>query len=171
MACRCPKLIAPAMNTAMYENPIVQNNLKSLKKLGYKIIDPAVGMLACKDVGAGKLPDEELLVNHILREIAFSHDLAGKSIMITAGPTCEAIDPVRYITNHSSGKMGYALANAAMLRGADVTLISGKTALEPPAFVNFVPVFSASEMCSEVMDHFEKNRHCHQSCRCCRFQT
>ncbi|MBU4437941.1 MAG: bifunctional phosphopantothenoylcysteine decarboxylase/phosphopantothenate--cysteine ligase CoaBC [Acetobacterium sp.] len=156
MACRCPKLIAPAMNTAMYENPIVQNNLKKLKSLGYKIIDPAVGMLACKDVGAGKLPDEELLINHILHEIAFHHDLTGKSILVTAGPTGEAIDPVRYITNHSSGKMGYALANAAMLRGADVTLISGKTALAPPAFVTFVPVFSASEMCSEVMDHFEK---------------
>ncbi|MBI4855996.1 MAG: bifunctional phosphopantothenoylcysteine decarboxylase/phosphopantothenate--cysteine ligase CoaBC [Acetobacterium woodii] len=156
MACRCPKLIAPAMNTAMYENPIVQNNLKKLKSLGYKIIDPAVGMLACKDVGAGKLPDEELLINHILHEIAFHHDLTGKSILVTAGPTGEAIDPVRYITNHSSGKMGYALANAAMLRGADVTLISGKTALAPPAFVKFVPIFSASEMCSEVMDHFEK---------------
>ncbi|WP_373484456.1 bifunctional phosphopantothenoylcysteine decarboxylase/phosphopantothenate--cysteine ligase CoaBC [Acetobacterium sp.] len=155
MACHCPKLIAPAMNTAMYENPIVQNNLTSLKKLGYKIIDPAVGMLACKDVGTGKLPDEELLINHILREIAFFHDLSGKRIMITAGPTCEAIDPVRYITNHSSGKMGYALAQAAMLRGADVTLISGKTALNPPAFVNLVPVVSASDMCSEVMDHFE----------------
>ena len=155
MACHCPKLIAPAMNTAMYENPIVQNNLKSLKKMGYQIIDPAVGMLACKDVGAGKLPDESLLVNYILREIAFFHDLKGKKIMITAGPTCEAIDPVRYITNHSSGKMGYALAQAAMLRGADVTLISGKTALTPPSFVNFVPVVSASEMCSQVMDHFE----------------
>ena len=156
MACRCPKLIAPAMNTAMYENPIVQNNLKNLKSLGYKIIDPAVGMLACKDVGAGKLPDEELLINHILREIAFHHDLTGKNILITAGPTGEAIDPVRYITNHSSGKMGYAMANAAMLRGANVTLISGKTALDPPAFVKFVPVFSASEMCAEVMNHFEE---------------
>ncbi|OXS26010.1 MAG: phosphopantothenoylcysteine decarboxylase [Acetobacterium sp. MES1] len=155
MACHCPKLIAPAMNTAMYENPIVQNNLNSLKKLGYQIIDPAVGMLACKDVGAGKLPDEELLINHILREIAFFHDLKGKNILITAGPTCEAIDPVRYITNHSSGKMGYALAQAAMLRGANVTLITGKTAITPPAFVNVVPVVSASDMCSQVMDHFE----------------
>ncbi|WP_323396711.1 bifunctional phosphopantothenoylcysteine decarboxylase/phosphopantothenate--cysteine ligase CoaBC [Acetobacterium wieringae] len=155
MACHCPKLIAPAMNTAMYENPIVQNNLQNLKKLGYQIIAPAVGMLACKDVGAGKLPDEELLINHILREIAFFHDLKGKNIMITAGPTCEAIDPVRYITNHSSGKMGYALAQAAMLRGANVTLITGKTAITPPAFVNVVPVVSASDMCSQVMDHFE----------------
>ncbi len=156
MACRCPKLIAPAMNTAMYENPIVQNNLSQLKKLGYLIIDPASGILACKDTGIGKLPDEELLINHILQNIAYYHDLVGKNILVTAGPTCEAIDPVRYLTNHSSGKMGYALARAAMLRGADVTLISGKTALTPPPFVKFVPVVSASEMCAEVVDHFEK---------------
>ncbi|MBC3795721.1 bifunctional phosphopantothenoylcysteine decarboxylase/phosphopantothenate--cysteine ligase CoaBC [Acetobacterium tundrae] len=155
MACRCPKLIAPAMNTAMYENPILQNNLSQLKEFGYQIIDPAVGILACKDFGTGKLPKEDLLVAHILREIAYRKDLSGKNILITAGPTCEAIDPVRYITNHSSGKMGYALATAAMLRGAAVTLISGKTALVPPAFVNLVSVFSASEMCAEVMDHFE----------------
>lgn len=155
MACRCPKLIAPAMNTAMYENPIVQNNLKQLKSFGYKIIDPATGILACKDVGIGKLPDEDLLINHIVREIAYPKDLTGKKVLITAGPTCEAIDPVRYITNHSSGKMGYALAKAAMLRGADVTLITGKTALTPPAFVKVIPVVSASEMCAEVMDHFE----------------
>lgn len=155
MACHCPKLIAPAMNTAMYENPIVQNNLKQLKSFGYKIIDPAMGILACKDVGIGKLPDEDLLINHIVREIAYPKDLTGKKVLITAGPTCEAIDPVRYITNHSSGKMGYALAKAAMLRGADVTLITGKTALTPPAFVKVIPVVSASEMCAEVMDHFE----------------
>jgi phosphopantothenoylcysteine decarboxylase/phosphopantothenate--cysteine ligase len=155
MACRCPKLIAPAMNTAMYENIIVQNNLSLLRSFGYQIIDPATGILACKDVGAGKLPDETLLISHILREIAYPDDLSGKKILITAGPTGEAIDPVRYITNHSSGKMGYALATAAAMRGADVTLISGKTALEPPAFVTFIPVFSASEMCAAVMDHFE----------------
>ncbi|AFA48170.1 bifunctional phosphopantothenoylcysteine decarboxylase/phosphopantothenate--cysteine ligase CoaBC [Acetobacterium woodii] len=156
MACRCPKLIAPAMNTAMYENPIVQNNLSQLKKLGYLIIDPASGILACKDTGIGKLPDEELLIDHILQNIAYYHDLVGKNILVTAGPTCEAVDPVRYLTNHSSGKMGYALARAAMLRGADVTLISGKTALTPPPFVKFIPVVSASEMCAEVVDHFEK---------------
>jgi len=156
MACRCPKLIAPAMNTAMYENPILQNNLAQLKGFGYKIIDPAIGILACKDFGTGKLPEEDLLIAHILREIAYHKDLSGKNILITAGPTCEAIDPVRYITNHSSGKMGYALATAAMLRGAEVTLISGKTALAAPAFVNLISVFSASEMCAEVMDHFEE---------------
>lgn len=155
MACRCPKFIAPAMNTAMYENPIVQDNLKKLKDYGYKIIDPATGMLACKDVGAGKLPDETVLVNHIIRELAYPKDLSGKKILVTAGPTCEAIDPIRYITNHSSGKMGYALATAAMLRGGDVTLVTGKTALKPPAFVKIVPIFSASEMCAAVMDYFE----------------
>ena len=156
MACRCPKLIAPAMNTAMYENIIVQNNLSILNGFGYNIIDPAVGILACKDFGPGKLPDEDLLISHILREIAYPDDLSGRKILITAGPTGEAIDPVRYITNHSSGKMGYALANAAMLRGAEVTLISGKTALKVPAFVKHIPVFSASEMCAQVMDHFEE---------------
>ncbi|MBK5243811.1 MAG: bifunctional phosphopantothenoylcysteine decarboxylase/phosphopantothenate--cysteine ligase CoaBC [Eubacteriaceae bacterium] len=154
MACRCPKFIAPAMNTAMYENPIVQDNLKKLKDYGYQIIDPATGMLACKDIGAGKLPDETVLVNHIIRELAYPKDLTGKKILVTAGPTCEAIDPIRYITNHSSGKMGYALANAAMLRGGDVTLVTGKTAIKAPAFVKVVPVFSASEMCAAVMDYF-----------------
>ncbi|WKY45596.1 bifunctional phosphopantothenoylcysteine decarboxylase/phosphopantothenate--cysteine ligase CoaBC [Eubacteriaceae bacterium ES2] len=156
MACRCPKLIAPAMNTAMYDNPFVQENLKKLIAHQYKIISPATGILACKDVGAGKLPDEALLVEHIIREIAYPKDLAGQNLLVTAGPTCEAIDPVRYVTNHSSGKMGYALARAAMLRGANVTLISGKTALSPPPFVRFIPVFSASEMLAAVMDHFEK---------------
>ncbi|KNZ43017.1 bifunctional phosphopantothenoylcysteine decarboxylase/phosphopantothenate--cysteine ligase CoaBC [Acetobacterium bakii] len=155
MACRCPKLIAPAMNTAMYENPIVQDNLKKLKGFGYKIIDPATGILACKDMGIGKLPEETLLIDHIVRELAYPKDLDGKKILVTAGPTGESIDPVRYITNRSSGKMGYALANAAMLRGAEVTLITGKTALTPPPFVTVIPVFSASEMCAAVMDHFE----------------
>ena len=155
MACRCPKFIAPAMNTAMYENPIVQDNLKTLKDYGYKIIDPATGMLACKDIGTGKLPDETVLVNHIIRELAYPKDLTGKKIMVTAGPTGEAIDPIRYITNHSSGKMGYALATAAMLRGGDVTLVTGRTALKPPDFVKVVSVFSASEMCAAVMDCFE----------------
>ncbi|WKY48620.1 bifunctional phosphopantothenoylcysteine decarboxylase/phosphopantothenate--cysteine ligase CoaBC [Eubacteriaceae bacterium ES3] len=156
MACRCPKLIAPAMNTAMYDNPFVQENLEKLAAHKYKIINPATGILACKDVGAGKLPDESLLIEHIIREIAYPKDLAGQNILVTAGPTCEAIDPVRYITNHSSGKMGYAIARAAMLRGANVTLVSGKTALTPPDFVHFIPVFSASEMLSAVMEHFEE---------------
>jgi len=155
MACRCPKLIAPAMNTAMYENPIVQDNLKKLKGFGYTIIDPATGILACKDMGIGKLPEETFLIDHIVRELAYPKDLDGKKFLVTAGPTCESIDPVRYITNRSSGKMGYALANAAMLRGAEVTLITGKTALTPPPFVKIIPVFSASEMCAAVMDHFE----------------
>lgn len=155
MACRCPILIAPAMNTAMYENSIVQAKLESLKEHGYKIIDPAVGVLACKDVGAGKLPSEELLIEHIIREIAYPKDLSGQNILITAGPTCEAIDPVRYITNHSSGKMGFALARAAMLRGAKVTLVTGKTALAPLNFVDTIPIFSASQMLEAVMDHFE----------------
>lgn len=155
MACTCKKLIAPAMNTGMYENPIVQENLKKLKSHNYTIIDPATGILACKDVGPGKLPEESLLIDHIIKEIGFSKDLIGKKILVTAGPTCEAIDPVRYITNHSSGKMGYALAKAAMLRGAEVTLISGKTNLVPPNFVNTISVVSAKEMCAEVMEHFE----------------
>jgi phosphopantothenoylcysteine decarboxylase/phosphopantothenate--cysteine ligase len=156
MACRCPKLIAPAMNTAMFENPFVQENLKKLITHHYKVISPASGILACKDVGAGKLPEESLLVEHIIREIAYPKDLAGQNVLVTAGPTCEAIDPVRYISNHSSGKMGYAIARAAMLRGADVTLISGKTALAPPPFVQLISVFSASEMLHAVMEHFEK---------------
>lgn len=155
MACTCKKLIAPAMNTGMYENPIVQENLKKLKSHNYTIIDPATGILACKDVGPGKLPEESLLIDHIIKEIGFSKDLIGKKILVTAGPTCEAIDPVRYITNHSSGKMGYALAKAAMLRGAEVTLISGKTNLVPPNFVNTISVVSSKEMCAEVMEHFE----------------
>lgn len=155
MACRCPVLIAPAMNTAMYENSIVQDNLKKLSDHGYQIIDPAVGILACKDVGAGKLPNEALLIEHIIRAIAYSKDLKDQTILVTAGPTSEAIDPVRYITNHSSGKMGFALARAAMLRGAKVTLITGKTALAPLDFVDMVAVFSASDMLDAVMDHFE----------------
>ncbi len=155
MACRCPILIAPAMNTAMYENSIVQDNLKKLSDHGYQIIDPAVGLLACKDVGAGKLPPEDLLIEHIIRAIAYPKDLKDQNILVTAGPTGEAIDPVRYITNHSSGKMGFALARAAMLRGAKVTLVTGKTALAPLDFVDMVAAFSASDMLDAVMDHFE----------------
>lgn len=151
MACECAKYISPAMNTAMYENPIVQDNLKKLEGYGYNIIQPATGYLACGDTGSGKMPEPEILLNYILREIVCEKDLAGKKVLVTAGPTQEAIDPVRYITNHSSGKMGYAIAEAAMLRGADVTLISGQTAIEPPMFVDLVPIISAQDMFDEVI--------------------
>lgn len=150
MASTAPVLISPAMNTHMYENPIVQDNLQKLERFGYKIIAPAVGMLACHDVGAGKMPEPEMLLDWILREIACKKDLQGKKILVTAGPTQEAIDPVRYLTNHSTGKMGYALARCAMLRGADVTLVTGPTAITPPPFVQTVAVTSAEEMYQEV---------------------
>lgn len=150
MASTAPVLISPAMNTHMYENPIVQDNLQKLERLGYKIIAPAVGMLACHDVGAGKMPEPEMLLDWILREIACKKDLQGKKILVTAGPTQEAVDPVRYLTNHSTGKMGYALARCAMLRGADVTLVTGPTAITPPPFVQTVAVTSAEEMYQEV---------------------
>lgn len=150
LACRCPKLASPAMNTRMYENPVTQDNLDTLKKYGWKLIEPAVGRLACGDTGAGKFPEESLILEHILREIAYEKDLAGKKILVTAGPTQEAIDPVRYITNHSSGKMGYAVARMAMLRGADVTLVTGKTTLTPPSFVEVVPIGSAKELFEAV---------------------
>lgn len=150
MACKCKKILAPAMNTNMYENPIVQDNLRKLQEFDFEIIDPAVGLLACKDVGAGKLPSEEVLLDSILQEIRFAKDLSGKRVMITAGPTVEAIDPVRYITNHSSGKMGYALANVAVQRGAEVTLVSGPVNIEPPRFVELVSVQSAEDMFEAV---------------------
>lgn len=150
MASTAPVLISPAMNTHMYENPIVQDNLQKLERFGYKIIAPAVGMLACHDVGAGKMPEPEMLLDWILREIAYKKDLQGKKILVTAGPTQEAVDPVRYLTNHSTGKMGYALARCAMLRGADVTLVTGPTAITPPPFVQTVAVTSAEEMYQEV---------------------
>ena len=150
LACRCPRLISPAMNTAMYENPIVQDNLTILKKYGYEVICPANGRLACGDSGAGKMPEPEVLLQYIEREIGRRKDLAGKKILVTAGPTRESIDPVRYITNHSSGKMGYALARAAMLRGADVTLVSGQTNLTAPMFLNYVSVTTAGEMFDAV---------------------
>ncbi len=138
------------MNTAMYENPILQDNLQTLKKYGYTIIEPASGRLACGDTGAGKMPEPEVLLSFILREIAYAKDLAGKKILVTAGPTQEAIDPVRVITNHSTGKMGYAIARAAMLRGADVTLVSGPVNLSPPPFVEVIPVRSAEDMFQAV---------------------
>ncbi len=146
LACRCPKLIAPAMNTNMFENPATQDNLEALRRYGWQVISPASGRLACGSVGAGKLPEPDLLVQYILREIALPHDFAGKKVLVTAGPTQEALDPVRYISNHSTGKMGYALAHAAMLRGAEVTLISGPVALDPPPFVETVSVLSAGDM-------------------------
>lgn len=150
MACKCPVYVAPAMNTNMYENPIVQDNIKILQKYGYKIIDPACGYLACGDTGTGKMPEQEVLLSYITREIAYEKNLAGKKILITAGPTQEAIDPVRYITNHSSGKMGYALAKMAMLRGAEVTLVSGQTAITPPPFVKVISITSAKDMYDAV---------------------
>jgi phosphopantothenoylcysteine decarboxylase/phosphopantothenate--cysteine ligase len=150
MACRCPKIISPAMNTAMYENPVVQDNLSKLKQYQMTVIEPEVGLLACKDVGAGKMPSEDVLLQYILREVAHEKDLQGKKILVTAGPTREAIDPVRYITNHSTGKMGYAIARQAMLRGAEVTLVSGPVALTPPPFVELVSVESATQMFDAV---------------------
>ena len=150
LACRCLKFISPAMNTAMYENPMVQDNLKILKKYGYKVITPASGYLACGDTGSGKMPEPEILFQYIERELAGPKDLTGKKVLVTAGPTQENIDPVRYITNHSSGKMGYAVAKAAMLRGAEVTLVSGQTALTPPMFVDYVQITTAEEMYQAV---------------------
>ncbi len=150
MACPCPKIISPAMNTNMYENSIVQENLEKLKRHGYTIIEPDVGLLACKDVGAGKLPSEEVLLEYIKREIRFEKDLTGKKVLITAGPTVEAIDPVRFISNYSSGRMGYALARVAMERGAEVTLVTGPTSLACPPFVKVMQVQSAQDMFEAV---------------------
>lgn len=157
LAARCPILVAPAMNTNMFTNPIVQNNLCRLDDFGIEIIEPATGFLACRDTGTGKLPDEEVLIEHILRKIALPHDLAGKRILVTAGPTREAIDPVRFISNHSTGKMGYAIARIAMLRGADVTLISGPVSIAPPMFCNVINVTSAADMYDAVMSNYEHN--------------
>ncbi|MCI9156490.1 MAG: bifunctional phosphopantothenoylcysteine decarboxylase/phosphopantothenate--cysteine ligase CoaBC [Lawsonibacter sp.] len=150
LACTCPKLIAPAMNTKMFENPVTQDNLDILRRYGWEVIAPASGRLACGAVGAGKLPEPELLLQHILRKIALPHDLAGRHVLVTAGPTQEALDPVRYLTNHSTGKMGYAIARMAMLRGAEVVLVSGPTAIVPPPFVEVVDVVSAQDMFQAV---------------------
>ncbi|MCC8150032.1 MAG: bifunctional phosphopantothenoylcysteine decarboxylase/phosphopantothenate--cysteine ligase CoaBC, partial [Lachnospiraceae bacterium] len=150
MACKAPMLIAPAMNTNMYENPLLQNNLERLRSYGKEIIEPANGMLACRDIGKGKMPEPEDLFQYILRTVAREKDLAGKKILVTAGPTQEAIDPVRYITNHSTGKMGYAIAQEAMFRGAEVTLVTGPCVLEPPMFVDVCPVISAQDMYEAV---------------------
>lgn len=151
LACRCPKIVAPAMNTAMYENAITQDNIKKLEHYGFTVTETAVGKLACGDVGGGKLLDEQTLLEYILHAAALEKDLAGKKILVTAGPTQEAIDPVRFLSNHSTGKMGYAIARMAMLRGADVTLVTGKTSIEPPKFVKIVPVVSAREMFEAVV--------------------
>lgn len=156
MACNCKKIIAPAMNTHMYLNPIVQDNMDKLRRFGMEVITPDTGHLACGDDGIGKMPSEQVLLDYILREIAFEKDLAGKKVLVTAGATMEKIDPVRYISNHSTGKMGYAIAENAMLRGADVTLITGKSALTPPLFVNVVPVISAQDMFDAVRDCMEE---------------
>lgn len=152
LACRCPKIVAPAMNTNMYENPMVQDNIACLKQYGMEVITPASGYLACGDTGAGKMPEPEVLLQYILRTIACEKDLTEKRVLVTAGPTREAIDPVRFISNHSTGKMGYAVARCAMLRGADVTLISGPVALTPPPFVELISVESAAQMYDAVME-------------------
>ncbi|HIX33990.1 MAG TPA: bifunctional phosphopantothenoylcysteine decarboxylase/phosphopantothenate--cysteine ligase CoaBC [Candidatus Gemmiger avium] len=151
LACRCPKLVAPAMNTGMYENPATQANLARLREYGVEVIDPACGRLACGAVGPGKMPEPQQLLEHIQRHLACQKDMAGLHLLVTAGPTREALDPVRFITNHSTGRMGYELARAAMLRGAQVTLVSGPTALEPPPFVELVRVESARQMHDAVM--------------------
>ncbi len=155
LACRCPKLVAPAMNTNMFENPVTQDNLDILRKYGWEVIAPASGRLACGAVGSGKMPEPETLVQHILKELACPHDLAGKRVLVTAGPTQEALDPVRYLTNHSTGKMGYAIAKMAMLRGAEVTLVSGPTSIQPPMFVNVVNIKSAQDMYEAVCANAE----------------
>jgi phosphopantothenoylcysteine decarboxylase/phosphopantothenate--cysteine ligase len=150
LACDCKKIIAPAMNNHMYENPIVQDNLDRLRHYGMEIIAPDDGYLACGDIGAGKLPSEDLLLEYILKEAAFPKDMSGQKVLVTAGPTQELLDPVRFITNHSSGKMGYSIARMAILRGADVTLVSGKTALPFPYFVKTISVTSAQDMFEAV---------------------
>ncbi len=156
MACNCKKIIAPAMNTNMYNNPIVQDNIKKLQHYDMEVITPDTGYLACGDIGAGKMPSEEVLLQYILKEVAYSHDLAGTKVMITAGPTQEKLDPVRFITNYSTGKMGYAIAKHCMFRGANVTLITGKTSLPKPAFVNIVEIESAQDMFDSVKEHWEE---------------
>ena len=156
LACKAPIYVSPAMNTNMYENPIVQDNLRTLEKYGIKVIDPASGYLACGDTGAGKMPEPQTLFAYIEAELAHKKDLSGKRVLITAGATQEALDPVRYLTNHSTGKMGYALAKAAMVRGAQVTLVSGQTNLEPPLFVDLVPIISAQDMYEAVESRFDE---------------
>lgn len=155
MACRCKKIISPAMNTNMFENPIVQDNIAKLKHFGMEVIEPDTGYLACGDTGAGKMPSEDVLLEYILREVQFEKDLTGKRILVSAGPTCEPIDPVRFISNHSTGKMGYAIAKHCMRRGAEVTLVTGKTNLPKPMFMNVIDVTTAADMFDAVRENFE----------------
>ena len=152
LACDCPKIVVPAMNTRMYENPVTQDNLEKLKKYGMTVVEPAAGRLACGDVGKGKMPEPDVLFQYVLMACAFEKDMAGKKVLVTAGPTQERIDPVRYITNHSTGRMGYSIAKICALRGAEVTLVTGQTALEPPLFVDVVPVVSARDMYEAVVE-------------------
>lgn len=156
MACKCKKIVAPAMNTNMYENPIVQDNIKKLQHYGYEVITPDTGYLACGDVGAGKMPSEQVLLDYILREVAQEKDMLGKKVLVTAGPTMEKLDPVRYITNHSTGKMGYAIAKHCMQRGAEVTLITGKTDTPKPPFVKIVEIVSAQDMFEAVKSCYKE---------------
>lgn len=156
MACECKKIVSPAMNTHMFRNPIVQDNIKKLTRYGYEVIQPDNGYLACGDTGEGKMPSEQVLFDAIERETAFEKDLAGTRILVTAGPTLERLDPVRFLSNHSTGKMGYAIAKHCMLRGAEVTLVTGKTALTPPSYVQVVPVESAKDMFDAVTSRFDK---------------
>ena len=151
LACDCPKIVVPAMNTRMYENPVTQDNLEKLRKYGMTVVEPAAGRLACGDVGKGKMPEPDVLFQYVLMACAFEKDMAGKKVLVTAGPTQERIDPVRYITNHSTGRMGYSIAKICALRGAEVTLVTGQTALEPPLFVDVVPVVSARDMYEAVV--------------------
>lgn len=158
LACKCKKIISPAMNTNMYQNPIVQDNLKKLEKYDFEIIKPIVGILACKDMGEGKMPEPAILFEYIIKHLAFEKDMKNLNVLVTAGPTCESIDPVRYITNHSSGKMGYALAKMCMLRGANVTLITGQTDLEKPLFIKTIEIKNANEMFKAVtLNYQDKN--------------
>lgn len=150
LACNCKKIVSPAMNTQMYNNPITQDNMKILRNYGFEVIDPASGYLACGDIGAGKMPEPEVLLDYILKEIAFEKDMAGMNVLVTAGPTQESLDPVRFISNHSTGKMGYAIATNAMLRGANVTLVSGPTNIKKPPFVNVIDIKSAQDMFEAV---------------------
>ena len=156
LAATCPKLVAPAMNTHMLENPITQDNLKTLEHYGFTVIPSGSGMLACGDVGSGRLPDEGVLVDYVLRELACAKDLKGKKVVVSAGATQEPMDPVRYLTNHSTGKMGYAVARAAAMRGADVTLIHGPTALQPVRFTEDVPITTAQQMYEAVTSRFDE---------------
>ena len=152
LACDCPKIIVPAMNTRMYENPVTQDNMEKLRGYGMTVVEPAAGRLACGDVGKGKMPEPDVLFQYVLMACAFEKDMAGKKVLVTAGPTQERIDPVRYITNHSTGRMGYSIAKICALRGAEVTLVTGQTALEPPLFVDVVPVVSARDMYEAVVE-------------------